>query len=213
MAALGVHQHRVEGQRAALPLEPRAFRPAGDIGRIRPLQHQPLDAALARAVAQFAQFVPARERHQRRQVEPFPRRTRMPSFETAPALGEGEAAQILRPLAQYVVEPHRRRIIAQHLRGRRLAVESLLQIVERRHLAVAHDQELAVERHLLGHRRADIRERPRRSRRPNANRAASARRGRPAGRGCRPISTRRDNRADRVRRDRRRRAAGPASAG
>ena len=61
-----------------------------------------------------------------------------------------------RPLAQDVVESHRRRILPQQLRRRRLAVETLLQIVERRDGAVAQYQQLAVERHIRRHRRADI---------------------------------------------------------
>ncbi len=80
----------------------------------------------------------------------------MPRFEPVPALGEGEAAQILRPLAQNVVEPHGRREIAQHFRGRGLAVEPLLQVVERGDLAVADHQQLAVQRHIRRHRRADV---------------------------------------------------------
>src|SRR5262249_4061707 len=46
VAALRVHQPRVESQCAALPFDPRSLRAAGDIERIRALQHQPLDTAL-----------------------------------------------------------------------------------------------------------------------------------------------------------------------
>ena len=158
VAALGIHQDGVEGQRAAFPFEPRALRPAGDVERIRPLQHQPLDAALAGPVAQFPELLPAGERHHRRQIESRARLPRVPRFEPAPAFGKGQAAQIFRPLAQHVVEPHCGRKIAQQFRGRGLAVEPLLQIVEGGDLAVADHQQLAVECHIGGHRRADVRE-------------------------------------------------------
>ena len=125
---------------------------------------------------------------------------RIPGFEPVPALGEGEAAQIFRPLAQNVVEPHRRREIAQHFRGRGLAVEPLLQVVERGDLAVADHQQLAVERHIRRASPRRCRETRRRYRRRSANRAAFRRRGRRAARGCRPISIRRDSRAGRARR-------------
>ena len=137
----------------------------------------------------------------------------VPGFEPPPALGERQAAQILLALAQHVVEPHRRRVVAQHFRVRRLAVEPLLQIVERRDLAVADHQQLAVQRHGIRQRREHVRKGARRYRRRSANRAASRRRARRAARGCRPISIRRDSRADRAGRDRPPRAAAPASAG
>ena len=50
VAALGVHQHRVDRQRVALPLPPQPLRPPGDIGAVGALQHQPLDRGGARAV-------------------------------------------------------------------------------------------------------------------------------------------------------------------
>ena len=137
MAALRVHQDRVEGQRSALPFEPWALWPAGEVERVRALQHQPLDAALAGTIAQLAQFRPIRKRHQRRQVETRRQLTGIPPLEPLPALDKRKGAQILLARAQDVVEPHCRRVVAQQLGGWRLAVEPLLQIVERSHLAAA----------------------------------------------------------------------------
>ena len=76
----------------------------------------------------------------------------------SPPLGEGQGAQILLALAQHVVEAHPGRKVAQQFRVRRFAVEPLLQIVERRDRAVAQDQQLAIERHILGHRLEHVRE-------------------------------------------------------
>ena len=53
---------------------------------------------------------------------------------------EGQRPQILAALFENIVEPDPGRIIGDHLRRRDLAVEPLLQIVERRDLAVAYHQ-------------------------------------------------------------------------
>jgi hypothetical protein len=135
--------------------EPRPLRSAGEVRRVDALQHDALDAALTRAGAQRLQLVPIGEWDHRRHIEGGTRRA-VPGFEAATALGKGQGAQIVATLAQHVVKPHRRRMIAQHLRIRRFAVEALLQIVERRNLARAHDQQLAVERHPVGDRRDDV---------------------------------------------------------
>jgi hypothetical protein len=125
--------------------------------RIRPLQHQPLDAALAGAVAQFRELVPAGKRHHRRQVESGARLPRVPRFEPPAALGKSAATQVFRTLAENVVETYCRRKIALQFRGRGLAVQPLLQIVERRDLAVADHQELAVQCQISGHCRDNVR--------------------------------------------------------
>ncbi len=69
----------------------------------------------------------------------------MPGFEPRAPLGEGEGAHILVAVDQQIVEAHEGRIVAQHLPRDGLAVEALLQVVERRDDAVAHDKQLAVE--------------------------------------------------------------------
>jgi hypothetical protein len=73
-----------------------------------------------------------------RQIETRPRRVAVPGVEPPPAVDKRQVAQIFRPLAQDVVEPHRSRKIVQHRRVWRFAVEALLQIVERRDLIGAH---------------------------------------------------------------------------
>ena len=70
---------------------------------------------------------------------------RMPGFEPGAALGEGEGAHVLVAVDEQIVEAHEGRIVAQHLGGDGLAVEPLLQVVERGDDAVAHDQQFAVE--------------------------------------------------------------------
>ena len=69
-----------------------------------------------------------------------------------------------------------------------LAVEPLLQIVERRHLAAAHHQQLAVEHDAGRQRLRPHRERRRRYRRRCARRGAARRLDVPPARGCRPTS-------------------------
>ena len=80
----------------------------------------------------------------------------MRRFEPAAPFAKGQRAEILGAFAQDVVEPHTGGIVAQHLLVRRFAIEALLELIERRDLAATHDQELAVERHIIGHRREDI---------------------------------------------------------
>src|SRR5438552_18053162 len=47
-AALGIHQYAIDGERGTLPFIPVALGPSGQIGTVLALQHQPLDAVLAR---------------------------------------------------------------------------------------------------------------------------------------------------------------------
>ncbi len=194
MAALGVHQHAVDGQRVALPLEPRPLRPAGDVGAVAALQHQALDAGGAGAGAQRRRDPPSAakgtsgERSMRCRRGP-----RVPRFQPRAALVEGQRAQILAPVEQHVVEAHVRRIARlQHRRRHGLAVEPLLQVVERRDAPSAHAP--AARRRARRRSRAPRRCRERRARdvvagareEPPLPPAADA-----AARGCRPISTRR----------------------
>ena len=70
---------------------------------------------------------------------------RVPGFQPRAPLREGEGAHVLVAVDEDVVETHEGGIVAQHLPRDGLAVEALLQVVERRHDAVAHDEQLAVE--------------------------------------------------------------------
>ena len=60
----------------------------------------------------------------------------MPGFKPARALDEGKGPQILLAFDQHVVEADMSREGFQHRRGDGLAVQALLQIVERGHVAV-----------------------------------------------------------------------------
>ena len=60
----------------------------------------------------------------------------VPSLEPHAALAEGQRTQILVAVEQKIVETYVRRICRHHFRRHRLAVEALLQVVERRDLAV-----------------------------------------------------------------------------
>ena len=56
-AALGIHQHAVERQRRALPFVPQALGAAGDIGAVAALEHDALDAGVARRRPELLQLV------------------------------------------------------------------------------------------------------------------------------------------------------------
>jgi hypothetical protein len=43
MAALGIHQHRVDNERIAFPFPPQALRPPGHVSRVAPLEHDAFD--------------------------------------------------------------------------------------------------------------------------------------------------------------------------
>ena len=69
----------------------------------------------------------------------------VPRLEPGAALAEGKRAQVFVVVEKKIVEANMRRICRHHFRRHRLAVEALLQVVERRDLAIAHDQQLAVD--------------------------------------------------------------------
>ena len=71
-------------------------------------------------------------------------------------LGERQLAQVLAAFDQQIVGAQMRGKFRQQLRRHGLAVEPLLQHVERLHAAVAHDQQLAVDR-AVGSRSASAR--------------------------------------------------------
>ena len=114
MAALRVHQHRIDGQRIALPLPPQPLHPARHIGRIAALQHQPLDRGRPRAVAQHHQLVQRGEPDQLRQIHPRRPRARIPGLQPLAPCIERQRAHILGRLEQHVVEPDADGIIRHH---------------------------------------------------------------------------------------------------
>ena len=122
-----------------------ALGPAGDIGTVAALQHQPLDAGLARPRPQFFKLGHGGKVEQRRDVGARRLGLLVPSFEPRAALGEGQGAEIVLALIEHVVEADMGRVGFQHGGRHALAVQPLLQIVERRHLPPAHHQQLAVE--------------------------------------------------------------------
>ena len=92
VAALGIHQHRVDDEGVALPLEPVALDAAGDVGALPALQHQALDAAGARIGAQSAQARSSRRTGSAargRSVAAIARRTRLPGAAAARARAAG----------------------------------------------------------------------------------------------------------------------------
>ena len=116
-------------------------------------------------------------------------------FEPRAPLGEGQLAQVLAVFDQEIVGAQMRGKFGEQLRVHGLAVEPLLQHVERLHAAVAQDQQLAVDRAVeverldqIGKRAGNVlagaRIKPR-------DALAVALRRRPPARGCRPISIRR----------------------
>ena len=161
MAALRIHHHRVDGERVALPLPPLALGPAGHVGAVAALEHQPLDRGGARPVALLPQLGDAVEGDQLGEVHARQRRAREPRLQPRAPRVEPQRAQVLPALEQQVVEPHRDREVAQHLRPGHLAVEALLQVGERGDHAVADHQQLAVEHALEVHRLDDLGERRR----------------------------------------------------
>ncbi len=161
MAALGIHQHAVGQHRVALPFEPRTLRPAAEIGAVATFQHQPFDAVLAHALAQLREVRPVGEADQRREVETLARPGRHPGLQPHASFVEGEGAQVLALQPQHVVKAHVRRMLLQHLGRHGLAVQPLLQIVERRHRLLAPHQQLAVEHAVEIDRLDDVGERTR----------------------------------------------------
>ena len=76
MAALGVHQHRVDNERIAFPFPPQALRPPRHVSGIAPLQHDAFDgfgvragSGRSRIGARRRERGPAVERHQRREID------------------------------------------------------------------------------------------------------------------------------------------------
>ena len=155
MAALRIHQHRIDGVRIALPFEPRPFRPPGEVGRLALLDHHAFDDRMRRLPGASRRGLPSRrtrprgERSKRRRIERADE-----SLEAARAARvKGSARSVLVALLQKVVAAHEHRILLAHLRRHGLAVQPLLQVGERAGpLRRPADQQLAVERGVEIHR-------------------------------------------------------------
>ncbi len=148
MAALGVHQHRVDQIGIALPLEPRALGPAGLVDGVPALEHQALGdlrVARRRGGAQPRQLLPAGEGLQRRQVQAGRVRRLQERLQPSAALGKGQGAQVLLAVGQDVVGADGGGELRHQLAVHRLAVEPLLQLAEGRDLAAPDHQQLAVD--------------------------------------------------------------------
>ena len=137
MPALRVHQHRVDDVRVALPLPPRAFRPAGLIERVTPLEHDAFDrlrvfagAGRRRLLARGSELVPGREGDERREVDAGFVEPGDEAFQPRAALGERKVAQILLAVGEEIIGAQMRGKFGHELCRDGFAVEPLLQHVE-----------------------------------------------------------------------------------
>ena len=131
----------------------RPFGRPGTVGRVAALEHDAFDrvgvgagAGAGRIGARAREVVPARERNERREIDARIVEARDQRFEPRAALRERPLAQVLLALDQEIVGAQMRGEFGEQLRRHGLAVEPLLQHVERLHAAVAQDQQLAVDR-------------------------------------------------------------------
>ena len=99
-----------------------------------------------RIFARGHEIVPRGERNEGREVDAGLAEARNELFEPPPAVGERELTQILLAVGQEVIGAQVRGKFRHELVGDGFAIEPLLQHVERLHAAIAHDQELAVDR-------------------------------------------------------------------
>ncbi len=131
VAALGVHQHRVDQAGIALPLEPRTLGSAGFVDAVPALQHQAFGdgrVALRRLGAQGGQGLPGVERLDRRQVDARAGGLGHERLQPLASLGERQAAQVGLAVQQQVVGADAGGIGLQLLGVHRLAVQPLLQV-------------------------------------------------------------------------------------
>ena len=145
VAALGIHQHGIDAQRVTLPFPPETLGPPRDIGRISAFEHEPLNGGGARVIAQAGQFIETVEADRCREIHPRGLDAGKPRLQPCAALVEGQGAQILRAIEQNIIEPHQHGVVALHFCCGGFAVQRLLHIAERRHHAVPHHQQLAID--------------------------------------------------------------------
>ena len=219
MAALRVHQHRVDREGIALPFVPKPFRAARHIDRIRALQHQRLRSRSASAPAPKARGSLARLRQLRPRMRKAPSGERSSRAQSAAATkassrrrrsAKGSARRSSPSSRRQIIGADMRREIGEKLGRDRLAIEPLLQHAERLDAAVAHDQQFAVEREGLDRQLREAFGKIGKGRRnifagagiePQGDAPVALAAARRPGRGCRPISIPRRNRRGRARRN------------
>ena len=124
----------------------------GQVKRIPPLEHDAFDrgrifagAGIFRIPSRGDQFVPGRERNQRRKIGTRIVEPGNEGLQSLPALGKGQFAQILAAVGKQIVGAQMGRKFGEQLWRDGFAVEPLLQHVERLHAPFAQDQKLAVD--------------------------------------------------------------------
>ena len=146
MPPLRIHQHGVGGVRVALPFVPEPLDAPGRVDAVAALQHQAFATECARFRLKPRERVGVVDHQHLGNVEPVALVRGDEALEPRASLRERQRAPILAGFDEKVVGAQEGRILGQHLRGHGLAVEALLQIVERRGMAVgAAHQQLAVD--------------------------------------------------------------------
>ena len=95
VTALRIHQHRVGGERPALPFEPRSLRAGRRDRRCRGASASAPRCRSRGPRRECGQLLPGPEGHQRRQVHALGPHARMPILQPPTALLERQPAQIL----------------------------------------------------------------------------------------------------------------------
>ena len=102
--------------RVALPLPPQALGPAGEIGAVLALEHQPFDRRAAHAAAQALQVREPGDLDQRREIHARRPLAGEESLQPQAALDERQRPQVLGAVEQDVVEMDEGRIVREHAR-------------------------------------------------------------------------------------------------
>src|SRR5690606_7828118 len=112
---------------------------------------------------QLRDVLPAGEGEHFGQVEPRLRMPAEPGFEPAPAGAPRQRADIFAAVEQNIIDAYEGGQLGEMPRRRQLAVEALLQVVERGGIEVPPDQQLAVQHAIaedvlddVGERRRDV---------------------------------------------------------
>ena len=155
MAALRVDQHRIDAVRIDLPLPPGAhvLGAAGAVAALALLEHEALDAAGARLLAQRRQRGPVGRVDERRDLQRPATGVRDHALQALAALPLRLLAHVGARQLQQVVREEGHGLFGEDLPGHRLAADALLQLGERLHAAVAPDDDLAVQHAGVGQAR------------------------------------------------------------
>src|SRR6202045_2544332 len=164
MSALGIHQHRVDEGWSALPLPPRSLVTPWQVGFITPFQHHAFDrlGILAgterrRIVTRGGEFLPRCKWNDRRHIDAGVAEPADQRFEARAPLDERAVTHVAFLVEKKIIGAQMRRKLTEHFRRDGLAVETLLQRIERLHVALAHDQQLSIDRTVEGERLREIR--------------------------------------------------------